>query len=157
MLDVTERQLEAFKRFLELLPHGKDRDLVILKAHLLVEEQLRQIISQRLKNPAALDDARMSFAQCAALARSFFSEDHDPDLWKATNLLNKIRNSLAHQLEPRWIDEAISLFIATIQPNQELSPDPAVNFEFALWGLFIHISALVERPSAAVLRLVPEE
>jgi hypothetical protein len=153
-LQVTERQLEAFKRFLELLPHGKDRDLVILKAHLLVEEQLRQIISERLKNPAAVEDARLSFAQCAALARSSFPEGHDPDLWKATTLLNKIRNALAHQLEPRSIDKAISQFVTTIQPQGDYTPDPAVNFEFALWGLFASVSTLVERPSATVLRLV---
>ena len=50
--EITDRQLESFQRFLKLLPHGKDLDLVILKAHLLIEEQLRQLISERLKNPS---------------------------------------------------------------------------------------------------------
>ena len=30
--EISERQLQAFKRFLERLPHGKDVDLFILKA-----------------------------------------------------------------------------------------------------------------------------
>lgn len=54
---ISDRQLESFQRFLKLLPHGKDLDLIILKAHLLIEDQLRQLISERLKNPASLDDA----------------------------------------------------------------------------------------------------
>ena len=68
----TERQVEAFRRFLGKLPHGKDVELVILKAHLLIEEQIRQIVDERLKTPAALRDARLTFHQAFCLAQAFF-------------------------------------------------------------------------------------
>ena len=43
--EISERDLEAFSRFLKLLPHRQDVDLVVLKAHLLVEEQVRAILA----------------------------------------------------------------------------------------------------------------
>jgi len=56
---ITDRQLDAFRRFLRILPNGKDVELVILKAHLLIEEQVRQIVDERLKDPAAFYVARL--------------------------------------------------------------------------------------------------
>ena len=50
--DITDRQLKAFRRFLERLPHGKELDLVILKAHLLIEEQVVPVYQDVLQ-PAA--------------------------------------------------------------------------------------------------------
>ena len=43
---ITQRQLDAFRRFLKLLPHGQDLALVILKGHLLIEEQIKLIINE---------------------------------------------------------------------------------------------------------------
>jgi hypothetical protein len=41
---VTANRLETFKRFLKLLPHEKDPDIVLLTGRTLVEEQVRQLI-----------------------------------------------------------------------------------------------------------------
>ena len=94
-IDVSARQLEAFKRFLSLLPHGKERELVILKGHLLIEEQLRQLIDERVQNPKALNERRIDFSHCVSLAKAFFPEGHDPALWKSLEELNTLRNLLA--------------------------------------------------------------
>ncbi len=50
MHEITERQLLAFKRFLSALPHGQDTELVLLKGHILIEEQVRLLIDRRLRN-----------------------------------------------------------------------------------------------------------
>lgn len=50
----TDRQIEAFRRFVTQLPHGKDIHLLILKAHLLIEEQVNEIIAARPPNPEVL-------------------------------------------------------------------------------------------------------
>jgi hypothetical protein len=156
-IDVSERELQAFARFLKLLPHGRDRELVILKAHLLVEEQLRQLIAERVRNREALQKARLTFAQCVAVARAFFPAGHDPSLWRGMEQLNEIRNAFSHQLSPARIEERIAALSASMQPNGPINADPAVNFEVALWSLFVSVAHLLERPSARVLKLVPRE
>lgn len=156
-IDVSERELQAFARFLKLLPHGRDRELVILKAHLLVEEQLRQLIAERVRNREPLQKARLSFSQCISVARAFFPAGHDLGLWKGLEQLNEIRNAFSHQLSPARIEEKIAAFSASMQPNGPMNEDPAVNFELALWSLFVSVAHLLERPSAQVLKLVPRE
>lgn len=156
-VDVSERELKAFARFLKLLPHGRDRELVILKGHLLVEEQLRHLIAERVRNREVLPKARLSFAQCVWLARAFFPAAHDPTLWKSLEQLNEIRNAFSHQLSPARIEERIAAFSASMQPDGPMNADPAVNLELALWALFASVAHLLERPSAEVLKLVPRE
>jgi hypothetical protein len=156
-IDVSERELQAFARFLKLLPHGRDRELVILKAHLLVEEQLRQLIAERVRNREPLLKARLTFSQCISVARAFLPAGHDPGLWKGLEQLNEIRNAFSHQLSPARIEEKIAAFSASMQPNGPMNEDPAVNFELALWSLFASVAHLLERPSAQVLKLVPRE
>ena len=68
---ITQRQLDAFRRFLKLLPHGQDLALVILKGHLLIEEQIKPIISERVKKPEALSDARLTYYQYICIAEAF--------------------------------------------------------------------------------------
>ena len=58
---ITQRQLDAFRRFLKLLPHGQDLALVILKEHLLIEEQIKLIINERVRKHESLSDARLTF------------------------------------------------------------------------------------------------
>jgi hypothetical protein len=72
--EVTPRQVEAFQRFLALLPHGGDKTSVILKAHLLVEGQVRQIVDERVKDLPALEVGRFTCDQLIRLAAAFRSE-----------------------------------------------------------------------------------
>jgi uncharacterized membrane protein SirB2 len=45
--NISKKQVDAFRRFLNVLPHGKDTELVLLKGHLLIEEQINKIIAER--------------------------------------------------------------------------------------------------------------
>jgi len=156
--DITDRQLESFQRFLKLLPHGKDLDLVILKAHLLIEEQLRQLISERLKNPTSLDDARLEFHQCILLAQALFQPDFQSWLWTSLVKLNKIRNAIAHNLKPKGLSDRIGDLIQSFPSGfAETASDQQTRFEFTLWSMFDAVSSLVEHPRAPVLRLQQSE
>ncbi len=94
MREVTDRQLEAFKHFLTILPHGQNAELVLLKGHILIEEQIRALINRRLQNPAALFEAnaRLECHQAIQIAKAFFPADHQTELWVAIAKLNKMRN-----------------------------------------------------------------
>jgi len=142
--EITDRQLDAFRRFLALLPHGQGVELVILKAHLLIEEQVRQIVDERLKNPLALVDARLGCHQAICLAQSFFDEDHDPSLWVAIKKLNKIRNCIAHRLEPEGIHDRIQDLLVSFPTGFAKLPKKEVRLEMTLWSLFVAVSELVK-------------
>lgn len=153
--EVSAKQVRAFQRFLTILPHGKDRDLVLLKAHLLIEEQVRQIVDERLKNPRALIDTRIDCHQAICLAQSFFPADFQPWLWSALKRLNKIRNDIAHTLEPKGLDDKIKDFVASFPSGFLDVPGDASSFELTLWSMFVAVSDLVETPSAHILELAP--
>jgi hypothetical protein len=153
MEDVSPRQIQAFRRFLLLMPHGKELDLVLLKAHLLVEEQVRQIVDERLKNPRALEDTRIDCHQAICIAQAFFPEDHQPWLWAALKKLNKLRNDIAHKLEPKGLADRIDDFVSSFPSGFAELPETD-RFEMTLWSVFTAVSDLVETPSAKILEIL---
>ena len=105
---VTQKQLKAFRRFLDFFPHNQDLTLVILKGHLLIEEQITQIIAERVKRPDVLEtqngQPRISFYLATYIAEAFFSIEREPWLWEAIRKLNKVRNAIGHNVEPPGLD-----------------------------------------------------
>ena len=152
--ETSENQIKAFRRFLKILPHGKDQDLVLLKGHLLIEEQVRQIVDERLKNPSALIDTRIDCHQAICLAQSFFSVDFQPWLWSALKKLNKIRNDIAHKIEPNGLNDKINDFINSFPSGLADTPVDTAKFELTLWAVFVAVSDLVEKPSAQTINLI---
>ena len=148
---VTKRQIDAARRFFTLLPRGHDLASVILKGHLLVEEQVRQIIDERVKNPDALRDANFDCYQTICIAESFFS-GKEKYIWNAFKKLNKIRNELAHKTEPVGVDDRIDDFVNSVSWGSYVE-DRQERIEDALMKLFFAVSDLVERPTATVHEL----
>ena len=159
MREVTDRQLLAFKRFLSVLPHGKETELVLLKGHILIEEQVRTLIDRRLRNPAALREANANLEchQAIQLAKAFFPPDYRPELWNAVAKLNKMRNDIAHSiLQRESLADRVAAWVESFPTGFADSPDKALRFEFTLWSLFDAVSELVDTPSAEVVRLGSE-
>ena len=143
---VTPRQSDAARRFFTLLPRDQDLTLVILKGHLLIEEQVRQIIDKRVKKPDALRDANFDCYQAICLAESFFSEKEEY-IWKAFKKLNRIRNELAHKTEPVGVDDRIDDFVNSVSWGSYVE-DRQDRIEVAIMKLFVAVSDLVERPTS---------
>ncbi|MFA0718723.1 hypothetical protein AB4622_22290 [Vibrio splendidus] len=155
-MSINGRQFEAFERFISLLPHGKERELVVLKGHLLIEEQVRLIIDSKLPNPNALKEAQLTCGQAICLAQSLLSEDPDQACWKAAKKLNQIRNNIAHKVEHKGLTHQIEAFNEMV-PIDWGNIDKNVEFELALWGLFAKISAYVEGEfSDSMKALIPD-
>lgn len=156
MREPTDRQLAAFQRFLAELPHGKDQELVLLKGHILIEEQVRLLIDRRVRNPAALREANceLDCRQAIALARSFFPPDHEPWLWMALTKLNKMRNDIAHSIQARQsLSDRISAWVESVPSGYADWDDKTLRFEITLWSVFDAISEVVDTPSAKVIGL----
>ena len=81
---ISSRQVEAFRRFILPLPHGKDVDLVVLKAHLLLEEQVNAILEARLPNASELlAEERFESYYRIKLAQSIFPAGNHDWVWRA--------------------------------------------------------------------------
>ncbi|MFA5252888.1 MAG: hypothetical protein WC454_09940 [Phycisphaerae bacterium] len=99
---------DLHNRFRGVMPHSKDPTLVVLKGHLLVEEQLQGIIEDQLSSTSMLKDARLTFYQKLKLAQCIIGrkfsektnfENREYDFGKATEKLGELRNKLAHNIE----------------------------------------------------------
>lgn len=141
---------------MSVLPSGGALDLVILKAHLLLEEQLNALIDERLKNPDALEKAKLESSQRICLAESFFPSGFQPWLWLALSQLNSLRNEIAHQIDPAGLKARVGNIIKLVPGAHEFgrfAATPQAQFEMALWSSYDAVSRLVESPKASVIGL----
>lgn len=93
---------------LYLLPVGDDLTLLVLKGHLLIEEQLNERLKEVARKPDALNKVRLSFSALIQICRALFYGQNRAEewFWSALVKLNRIRNDLAHRLEtPKLIAE----------------------------------------------------
>jgi len=105
--------LEEIGRHLE---KTDDSTLLILRAHLLVEERLRDILARICRAPDELRAARMSFHQVLCLCRAVVGR-HDEPVWDFVVRLNEVRNRMAHHLDPGDLDELLGSVVAQLRPD----------------------------------------
>jgi hypothetical protein len=110
---MTEQTITDFDRFMKVITPGRaDPTYSLLKAHLLFEELLNAYLNSVLRHPVALAEARFTFAELLVVAKA--SSPHlPPDDWRWVALarLNKLRNLLAHNLEPKQYQKVEEEFI----------------------------------------------
>jgi hypothetical protein len=106
--------LDTIKHHLE---NTDDATLLILRAHLLVEERLREILARMSRSPDELLGARLSFYQVLMLCLA---------------RLNEVRNRMAHHLDPGDLDELLGSVVEKLGPGYtERFKTPADRFCFA--------------------------
>lgn len=116
---------ETFKRNNKVLEEhfkdGVDELSALLKCHLLIEQNLRDFCNASVLNPAHLKGKRFQFSHVVSLARALIEEPKDVDvswMWGAIDLLNGLRNSYAHELDPNLllIEEKKNKLIKLLSP-----------------------------------------
>lgn len=158
--DISEHEVEAFRRFLLLLPSEREATLIILKGHLLIEEQVRKIIEERVTKPKAIADAQLDCFQAICIAEALCADESNPDLWNTLKRLNKLRNDIAHRIEDKGLKDKMANVVSLVKQHSILGSsvdetDPLNQFDFALWIVFCQVAALVKRSSAKVMALTP--
>jgi len=115
MNEIKEKLDELFKqqdvnweRYQKLLPDSEDVEIIVLKGHLIIEEMLYTLASKLSQQPKHLDDARLTFKQLCCVVRSLLFLPVMDKGWDAISVLNKLRNKLAHNLEPKDINNLIN-------------------------------------------------
>ncbi|WP_157353555.1 hypothetical protein [Aromatoleum toluclasticum] len=139
----------TFERFKEHLPIGDDMTLMILKGHLLIEEQISILIKNRTPNPSALEKAELTSLQQICLAEALVEEVStdrtDRWLWPAIKKLNTLRNKIAHNLSETGITDRIVDFVGRVPNSNELG-NLCHRFEVALWVTCAEVHLRVTPP-----------
>jgi uncharacterized protein YutE (UPF0331/DUF86 family) len=100
----------------------EDLTLIILKGHLLVEAALVDICARLLANPAALEEENVRFSTRLNLVQALLDDDILPEnIWHALRHLNRIRNALAHNLEPKNIEAMLCQFFKQLDEFEDFA------------------------------------
>jgi len=111
----AEAEIADYDFFFEHMPSEEDDEtLIVLKAHLLIERKTRELVRERLLASDALEKARLTSHQLFCLAEALCLPNPEPKwLWNTARMLNKLRNQLAHNLQPKDIEREIASFTDT--------------------------------------------
>jgi hypothetical protein len=107
------------------LDRSDDPLAVILRAHLLAEVRLRDVIRGASNAPDELQEARLSFHQALSLARAIIGRQ-DESAWGFLRRLNEVRNRVAHRLEPGDLDALIGSVVDQLWGTRDLPLDTPV-------------------------------
>jgi hypothetical protein len=106
----------------------QDLTLIVLKGHLLIEEQLEYFMDQAARAPEQLRDARLTYAQKLQLVRALSGMNGEElDFAKA---INGIRNGLAHRAEVKDLPNRIDVLLR--QHNKQV-PRNLTRCQRAAW------------------------
>lgn len=129
-----------------------DLTLLILKAHLLIDEELYNQLRQLFPNPEYYDRINLRFVQNVMLARALCvrgtsdgkSIEHVEMCWDALDALNAFRNKLAHNLEPDDLSHLLArLQLIQPEPLSMDDPDLVTKLSLPLGFLLQFVSSLV--------------
>jgi hypothetical protein len=137
----------AYERFLSYLPTDGDLALLILKGHLLVEEQIIFLIKNRIPKSDAIKDAELTAHQKICLAEALVSETGgrvDIWLWPAVKKLNKLRNDIAHKLSDSGVKDRMIDLAQRVQGPFPSVGDVRGDFESALFTIYLEIHNRIE-------------
>ena len=119
--DLTLADREDLEKFLDHFPANGERDLQILKGHLLFEEWLRDILRLQLTYPEALfgsKGARLECHQLICLVESITPQSQGMPwvwVWVAAKKLNTLRNDLAHNLTSESLEDRVADFVSYVR------------------------------------------
>ena len=89
----------------------EDVTLLLLKSHLLVEQQINSALHKIFPGFASLDVGRLTYHQRIQVVRALDGNRKAEDALRFAERLNLVRNRLANQLEPIGTEDAIVNFI----------------------------------------------
>lgn len=167
---------DPLTRYLDHYPVEGGTELAVLRVHLLIEELLFAIVSQRFPFPQRVESARLNFSQKTQLAKACIEVDGQNSwLWGAIRELNSARTSMAHHLDTAATLAAAEKFVGLVELSTRDRFHPMDDVEPFLWaGYVLHselarigdvsgkrrnaLADLLIRPSAqaTAVRFVPE-
>ncbi|PTQ70402.1 hypothetical protein [Pseudomonas sp. GV071] len=121
---------------------------LILKGHLLLEEMLRDFCSAIVPQPKHLSDCRFTFAQILDLSHALYPADiklgRYSELWAITGKINRLRNLMAHALEPdsqklEGLQESVISTIKVLSKYEHVNLAGCLSFILATFSAILQI------------------
>jgi len=109
---------DNLEQFYATLPKDGDLTLLILKGHLLIEQQIRSFVFCHFPNQKALKAQKWDADRLISMGRAYCEENCAKTMavWDCFKKLNSIRNHMAHRLDGTGLDHKISDFLKTFEP-----------------------------------------
>lgn len=105
-----------------MLPKTDDVSLIVLKGHLIIEEMLFAVAVSHCCVPDEFEKAKLTFAQLLHVVKALVRLPIGSNVWPAMVLLNGLRNSLVHNLEPKELDKKIAALNTLCHSDDEPYP-----------------------------------
>lgn len=116
------------RNLISKLSDSEDVTVLVLRAHLIIEQLIIRITESLVRNPEHIRKAnRLQFATRIIFLRSLAKPliQSDNSFWKSIDLLNRLRNDLAHKLDLPSLEKDIDAFVAQAAPTLQLSNRPS--------------------------------
>ena len=104
----------------------EDVTLLLLKSHLLVEQQINSALHKIFPGFASLDTGRLTYHQRIQVIRALDGARKAEDALRFAERLNLVRNRLANQLEPVGIEDTMADFVTEMAASIPMKFDEAL-------------------------------
>jgi hypothetical protein len=140
----SSEEIEAHDFFLSHLPADDTEVLsLVLRVQLLVDHRVREFVLERMLNPDALEDARLSAEQWIRLAEALTLPSANAKwLWDMARRLNKMRNKLAHNLDPGDMQTRIKSFASDYARQWPLRETQFIDAAGHLYGQIAELARI---------------
>lgn len=112
---------DVFRKYYQFVPESGDILLVVLKGHLLIEEQLNKIVEKSFKNPQFIEQCGLRFSQLLKIAMALHYKEDRKWLWEAIGQLNGVRNDFSHNLDPAKVNDKIENLCRLVSSNMRVA------------------------------------
>lgn len=121
MKEEIKEFLDGLLCYAQFLPGGKDIpfEVMILRGHLLIEEELRKIIKSKFIEPGAYDLQQTKYSALLRLAKALYGKALPVWKWEAAQEVNVIRNSIAHHLKDETIEPRLGRLFRSYQKHDD--------------------------------------
>ena len=123
--DIFDEFLNALSLPDTHIPGGKDLalEVIVLRAHLLIERQLKGLVGDRFVKATAYDLSRPKLSEVLRLAEALYGDHLPVWIWRAIQELGIIRNSLAHRLTDALLEPRVHKLIKMVSDNSPTYSD----------------------------------
>lgn len=108
-IDIIDNWQRKFDKY---FPKSSDITLVVLKGHLLIEENINVLIAKHCWLPENIKKANLQSEQKIKIAQALSHFYAIPYFWQSITSLNSLRNELAHNLDSDKIRSKALSFVA---------------------------------------------
>ena len=142
--DETKKFIARIQEHVPL--RSRDSTVLILKAHLVSEEIMNDLISSMLPHPEHIQKSRLNYAQILNLAKSVSDDErHDKWVWAGLKKLNEIRNSYSHSLEPKEIETKENELVTLVETHTSKKAEQGyTNLAYAVLCLLASLLLICE-------------